>query len=656
MTAYYEIIRDTRLLGSLTLPTGNVTIGGALNVSGSTTLNILNVTGNATFGALSSTGITENGTQLSSKYVLQTTSVSGGTGLTGGGTLTGNQILSVVFGGNGTANTSSRSDHNHDSTYLALTGGTLTGRVMGTSYAVNSTLTDLVNNSPWYGTGYSNLSNGGSGYYTQVAGYWGLLFKTAGNELKIIQSSGNSNLLFNNYTVWNSGNLASPAQTTGGVFTGPLTISANTYNLLTVARTNQLFNAEIQYQDAGGNILYAGLATGGIFGIGSNSDLNLTAQFKFNTSSNTMTINGNTVWHAGNLNPVVVGGSNQNVGGGFQINSGYLYVGSASGAGNLILKNASNNSAIQLDGSLSGIQANVNSYIDASGNATLKGTVSINTLQVTSSGNIANLNAQYINGVSEPNLAKITATYEIGGAGVYSGCSAQQVSPSPTNAVQINAGTVYTSSGKRFSIASQQAAIANPDTTNNRYDVVYVQGPSAGAGEGLVVVQKGTASSSPVEPSIPSDGIKLYRVLVLANAQVGAQATITDGTGGTTNCLTDERAWKPVIYDPNSNSLIVGGGGKVRTDWISTNASNMIKIDKPIQASGWATSLSITSGNTSIVWNHNLNLTNYAISLSSNMPDRHIYWSGKSGNSIQINIDDTDNTANITVDAVIHAY
>jgi hypothetical protein len=54
------------------------------------------------------------------------TSVVAGPGLTGGAT-EGDATLAVVFGGNGTANTAARSDHNHDDRYLRLIGGTLSG-------------------------------------------------------------------------------------------------------------------------------------------------------------------------------------------------------------------------------------------------------------------------------------------------------------------------------------------------------------------------------------------------------------------------------------------------------------------------------------------------------------------------------------------------
>jgi hypothetical protein len=54
------------------------------------------------------------------------TSVVAGPGLTGGATQ-GDASLGVAFGGNGSANTAARSDHNHDARYLQLTGGALTG-------------------------------------------------------------------------------------------------------------------------------------------------------------------------------------------------------------------------------------------------------------------------------------------------------------------------------------------------------------------------------------------------------------------------------------------------------------------------------------------------------------------------------------------------
>jgi hypothetical protein len=43
---------------------------------------------------------------------------------------------------------------------------------------------DKVNNAPWYGIGYSNVASA-AGYYTQVAGYYGLKFKTANGDINM---------------------------------------------------------------------------------------------------------------------------------------------------------------------------------------------------------------------------------------------------------------------------------------------------------------------------------------------------------------------------------------------------------------------------------------------------------------------------------------
>lgn len=50
-----------------------------------------------------------------------------GAGLTGGGDLSADRTLSVSFGGNGSATTVARSDHNHDGTYVKKAGDTMTG-------------------------------------------------------------------------------------------------------------------------------------------------------------------------------------------------------------------------------------------------------------------------------------------------------------------------------------------------------------------------------------------------------------------------------------------------------------------------------------------------------------------------------------------------
>ena len=65
------------------------------------------------------------------------------------------------------------------------------GRASATSFKVNSSFTDLVNNSPWYGLGLSNLTLPGAGSQSiQLGGYYGLNFQTASGQL-VIHQNGN---------------------------------------------------------------------------------------------------------------------------------------------------------------------------------------------------------------------------------------------------------------------------------------------------------------------------------------------------------------------------------------------------------------------------------------------------------------------------------
>lgn len=68
-----------------------------------------------------------------------------------------------------------------------------------------------------------------------------------------------------------------------------------------------------------------------------------------------------------------------------------------------------------------------------------------------------------------------------------------------------------------------------------------------------------------------------------------------------------------------------------------------------------AKSFTFAKGTTTLTqtWTHNYGTTDYAIGLSCNSPEPHIYWSSKTSTSITICIDDTPYSGDIVADAVL---
>ena len=61
------------------------------------------------------------------------------------------------------------------------------GRASATSFKVSSSFTDLINNSPWYGIGLSNVTLSGQGSTAvQIGGYYGLTFVESGSTRMVI--------------------------------------------------------------------------------------------------------------------------------------------------------------------------------------------------------------------------------------------------------------------------------------------------------------------------------------------------------------------------------------------------------------------------------------------------------------------------------------
>ncbi|RPK20058.1 PA14 domain-containing protein [Paenibacillus xylanexedens] len=358
------------------------------------------------------------------------------------------------------------------------------------------------------------------------------------------------------------------------------------------------------------------------------------------------------LWHKGNLDPTGVNvdlsklPAGAMASGNFTIGGdGDLWVGSttAGNAGQVVVRNSTGENRIQLDAGNTGKLTGVNTYLDANGGATFAGTVSIYRLAVSSASLVTNLNAEKLNGYKDTDFVKNNALLDFGGYGVLEDNSLMVTAQAvPNMTVQVGAGTFYTSAGRSIWYTGGSVALTTSSATYDRIDVIFIRGVGYGTSlEGTIGVATGTPAPNPLEPFIVPGSIKLATIRVGKNVGSILQSNITD-----------IREMKPVLYDNYNKSMRYRSG--IKTDTIGPNVANTVTVSAPLKGT-FARSITIPAGSTAIAWEHNFNLPRYAITWSSNSPNRHIYWTGKTDNSIILNIDDISDV-NIIIDAVITAY
>lgn len=116
--------------------------------------------------------------------------------------------------------------------------------------------------------------------------------------------------------------------------------------------------------------------------------------------------------------------------------------------------------------------------------------------------------------LEQNNLYHVEAT----GYGIVSGCE-----PSISGlTVKVGAGVIHLADGTRKEIVQTNITLDNADPTKPRIDLVYIDST------GEVAKVTGTASASPSAPSVPSGGVSVAQVSVVADATTG---TITDKRG-----------------------------------------------------------------------------------------------------------------------------
>lgn len=384
------------------------------------------------------------------------------------------------------------------------------------------------------------------------------------------------------------------------------------------------------------------------------TDTTVFALQKQQINVDTITTAGHTILHSGNLDMskyVRNDTISQQVTGDFSIaGNSTLYVGTgANTAGSIVLKSAGAN-GIQIAGATTGKLTGVNVYINALGNGEFAGTLTANKIAVINNEMVTNLNAELLAGKTELFYAKTESILETSGYGVHSGLVPAAQTPTPNMSVRINAGVVYTDTGRRYVIAQKDQSITAVSATYVRYDIIYIYGSKnpdgspSGANEGTVGYAQGTPAATPLDPAIPAGAVKIAKITVPASPD--GMVTIQSAN------ISDQREWRHFSYD--------GAVFRVRRQPLSiesslTSDTSSIAVSKPFKGTLWTNNITFPVGTTKVTWNHNLGLgTNYTVQLTSNSPSRHVYWENKLTNSVVICIDDISDVA-VIVDADITA-
>jgi hypothetical protein len=168
------------------------------------------------------------------------------------------------------------------------------------------------------------------------------------------------------------------------------------------------------------------------------------------------------------------------------------------------------------------------------------------------------------------------------GYGIVSGCE-------PTISgltVTVGAGIVHLAGGTRKEIASTTVTLDAADSTNPRIDLVYIDST------GTVAKITGTAAANPSAPTLPTGGISVCNVTIVAGATTG---TVTDSRGmlsrfyntGIVNVtdfgavgdgVTDDTsAFEAAISASENNTLFIPNGNyKINSTLIANKAKTVI--------------------------------------------------------------------------------
>jgi hypothetical protein len=248
------------------------------------------------------------------------------------------------------------------------------------------------------------------------------------------------------------------------------------------------------------------------------------------------TVDGNGIWHAGNLSKTdfITATDPASVVSGFTV-KGRIYAGDTANAGSILIKDSAFQDTIRLGGLAD--DSKTKAWIAETGYARFRNTVRVASLEIDTSSMITNLNAEYLNGYRADTFVRAISVRDIAGYGVSHGYAVISQSP-VSNSVNISPGLVITDSGKRYETSAiQQLALAGaPGTGYNRVDIVFIIGSktkdtngayiSTGVNEGTVGVYQGAAVSG--TPTAPYTQLYAEYPEAIPLAEINRPALIND--------------------------------------------------------------------------------------------------------------------------------
>lgn len=679
--------------------TGSLTITGNLVVSGTTTSTFagdITATGKViTAGTLNAvTALQVNGVNINTLYVPVARNIIAGTGLTGGGTLAADRTLAINFGT--AANTVAMGNHTHDYQQYKLTNGPLaitatvdwnnyvdTGFYMGSSLLNAPTATGA--NTWWF---VEVMKHNSVPYVVQTA--WDF------NGVAMATRTCTNNVWKDWKYIWHSSNFnpALKVDTTRSIFTGTGLSGGGDFS---TDRTFSVAFGTTATTVAAGNHTHTSFPSGfvitGVLNVGTNGTVG-NLSIKDSTGNLVIKLDGTRTGAVPSTPNILMDGD------GNATFKGLVALNNMAITSNVRIDNLN---AQFLDGKTITQLAGTESMFDIHGAGVISGVDVIETavpsasIRVTAGVAYTSSGRRVVfTGAEQRAIAAASATFyrndivyihgassgtNEGTLGIVAGLATSNTAAgavSPTRAPNGSAPTTYQYPYDAVVLArlaikplgqysGGNATILNADISNTIKDwrPILFNGLDFKVGSSNSTVNLSTNGSLTVDGTITEGG----RLLTAKYAQLGLSGTPVNNTlfgrqliqtTGTLGGVTNGAAYYLKLTDGNSTMAFDPNEILTNTPlWITAVAGDIfLNTEVQVSPTGFlrgnknATIAIFAIGETKKRWTHNYGGTTYSVMLASNSFQRHVRWTNKTANYVEIELDNPA-TEEIQVDITL---